>query len=132
LTHTHTFCNAGTETLKRLSSNEIALNELEIGSEVGSGTYGRVCVGKWKNKYRVALKFFQNRGKIDEFMREANLMISLPPHPNVVRMFGVCIEGTQPIIVMEYCSEGLSVNMRKKQTNKKTHLNLFLFLNYSN
>jgi hypothetical protein len=29
------------------------LNELEIGSEIGSGTYGRVCVGgKWKkNKY---------------------------------------------------------------------------------
>jgi serine/threonine protein kinase len=83
-------------------------------------------VGKWKkNKYRVALKFCQNRGKIDEFMREANLMISLPPHPNVVQMFGVCIEGTQPIIVMEYCSGGLSVNMR--ETNKQTHLNLFLF-----
>jgi hypothetical protein len=30
------------------------LNELEIGSEIGAGTYGRVCVGgKWtkKNKY---------------------------------------------------------------------------------
>jgi serine/threonine protein kinase len=38
-------------------------------------------------------------------------MISLPPHPNVVQMFGVCIEGTQPIIVMEYCSGGLSVNI---------------------
>jgi hypothetical protein len=25
-------------------------------------------------------------------MREANLMISLPPHPNVVQIFGVCIE----------------------------------------
>jgi serine/threonine protein kinase len=61
-------------------------------------------------------------------------MISLPPHPNVVRMFGVCIEGTQPIIVMEYCSGGLSINMREtnKQTNKQTHLNLFLFPNYSN
>jgi hypothetical protein len=27
--------------LKRLSPSEIPLNELEIGSEVGSGTYGR-------------------------------------------------------------------------------------------
>jgi len=51
------------------------------------------CVGKWK-KYRVALKFCQNRGKMDEFMREANLMILLPPHPNVVRMYGVSIDGT--------------------------------------
>jgi serine/threonine protein kinase len=51
-------------------------------------------------------KFCQNRGKIEEFMREANLMISLPPHPNVVRMYGVSIDGTQPIIVMEYCAGG--------------------------
>jgi hypothetical protein len=29
-------------------------------------------------------------------------MISLPPHPNVVRMYGVSIDGPQPIIVMEY------------------------------
>jgi serine/threonine protein kinase len=55
-------------------------------------------------------------------MREANLMISLPPHPNVVQIFGVCIEGTQPIIVMEYCPGGLSVNEneRNKQTNRFT------------
>jgi hypothetical protein len=32
--------------LKRLSPSEIPLNELEIGNEIGSGTYGRVCVGK--------------------------------------------------------------------------------------
>jgi len=43
---------------------------------------------------------------MDEFMREVNLMISLPPHPNVVRMYGVSIDGTQPIIVMEYCAGG--------------------------
>jgi hypothetical protein len=35
--------------LKRLSPSEIPLNELEIGSEIGSGRSGRVCVGKWKN-----------------------------------------------------------------------------------
>jgi hypothetical protein len=62
--------------LKRLSPSEISLNELEIGSEIGSGIYGRVCVGKWKkNKYRVAFKFCQNKGKIDEFMRGVDLMI---------------------------------------------------------
>jgi serine/threonine protein kinase len=94
-----------TETLKLLTPGQLPLNELEIGKEIGEGTYGRVCVGKWK-KYRVALKFCQNRGMMDEFMREANLMSSLPPHPNVVRMYGVSIDGTQPIIVMEYCGGG--------------------------
>jgi serine/threonine protein kinase len=40
-------------------------------------------------------------------MKEASLMVSLTSHPNVVQMFGVCIEGSQPIIVIEYCSGGL-------------------------
>jgi hypothetical protein len=53
---------------------------------------------------------------------------------NVVQMFGVCIEGTQPIIVMEYCSGGLSLNEkeRKKKKEIQTHFNYFLSLNYSN
>jgi serine/threonine protein kinase len=101
---------------------------LEIENEIGSGTYGRVCVGKWKkNKYRVALKFCQNRGKFDEFLKEASLMISLPSHPNVVQMFGVCLEGTQPIIVMEYCSGGLSVIEKERNKEIQTYLNLFFF-----
>jgi hypothetical protein len=95
----------GTETLKGPFSGQIPLNELKIGNEIGQGTYGRVCVGKWQ-KYRVALKFCQNKGTMDEFLREANLMMSLPPHPNVVRMYGVSIDGTQPVIVMEYCEGG--------------------------
>jgi serine/threonine protein kinase len=112
----------GIETLKSLTPTQIPLNELEIRKEIGQGTYGRVCVGKWK-KYRVALKFCQSRGKMDEFMREANLMITLPPHPNVVRMYGVSIDGTQPVIVMEYCAGGsldeLLFDERKEISNEQ-------------
>jgi predicted Ser/Thr protein kinase len=100
-----TYAQTGTETLRGLSPGQIPLNELEIGTEIGNGNYGRVCVGKWK-RYQVALKFCQNKGKMEEFLREANLMISLPPHPNVVRMYGVSVDGTQPIIVLEYCTGG--------------------------
>jgi len=102
---TMTIYQSRTETLKRLTDFQIPFNKLETGKEIGEGTYGRVCIGKWK-KYRVAVKFCQNRGKMEEFMREANLMISLPPHPNVVRMYGLSIDGTQPVIVMEYCAGG--------------------------
>jgi predicted Ser/Thr protein kinase len=101
---TQTTFQAETE-INKVELCEIPLNELEIGKEVGEGKFGRVCLGKWK-KYRVALKFCQNKGSMDEFMKEATLMISLPPHPNVVRMYGVSIDGTQPIIVMEYCGGG--------------------------
>jgi serine/threonine protein kinase len=55
---------------------------------------------------------------MDEFMREGNLMISLPPHPNVVRMYGVSIDGTQPVIVMEYCAGG---NLDKVSYDTHTH-----------
>jgi serine/threonine protein kinase len=44
-------------------------------------------------------------------MNELNVLIlcrELPPHPNVVQMFGVSLDGPQPVIVMEYCSGGIS------------------------
>jgi hypothetical protein len=104
-------------TLKGVPPCEISINELVIGKEIGRGNYGRVCVGKWK-KYRVALKFCQNKGMMDEFMKETNLLISLPPHPNVVRMYGVSIDGTQPIIVMEYCGGGLM----SRYTHNRIHM----------
>jgi len=108
---------SGSPRMKR-EPGPIPLNELEIGKEIGQGKYGRVCVGKWK-KYRVALKFCQNRGTMNEFMREANLMITLPPHPNVVQMYGVSIDGTQPIIVMEYCAGG---SLNKVLFDRRQHI----------
>lgn len=35
----------------------------------------------------------------------------LPPHPNVVQMFGVSLDGPQPVIVMEYCAGGIKSNL---------------------
>jgi predicted Ser/Thr protein kinase len=56
--------------LKRLSPSEILLprsqitfNELKIEKELGEGSYGKVCVGKW-NSAPVALKFCKKKGKI--------------------------------------------------------------------
>jgi serine/threonine protein kinase len=34
----------------------------------------------------------------------------LPPHPNVVQVFGVSQDGPQPILVMEYCAGGIKSN----------------------
>jgi serine/threonine protein kinase len=79
---------------------------LELQQEIGEGLFGKVYLGKWKN-HQVALKLCHNKGELIEFMREANLMISIPPHPYIVQMFGVSIDGTQPIIVMEYCNAGI-------------------------
>jgi len=94
----------GTETTGALPC-KITYSELEFGKIIGEGTYGRVCIGKWKN-YRVALKLCQNITNIDEFLAEAHIMTTIPSHPNVVRIYGVAVDGTMPIIVLEYCPGG--------------------------
>jgi serine/threonine protein kinase len=30
----------------------------------------------------------------------------LPPHPNVVHVFGISVDGPQPVIILEYCGGG--------------------------
>jgi hypothetical protein len=41
----------------------------------------------------------------------------LPPHPNVVQMFGVSLDGPQPVIVLEYCDGGINQINHKQNYN---------------
>jgi serine/threonine protein kinase len=41
----------------------------------------------------------------------------LPPHPNVIQMFGVSLDGPQPVIVLEYCSGGIKSNQIKSNSS---------------
>jgi hypothetical protein len=43
----------------------------------------------------------------------------LPPHPNVVQVFGVSLDGPQPVIVMEYCTGGIHTERERKRENTK-------------
>jgi serine/threonine protein kinase len=101
----------------------IPFSELQIGKELGQGRYGRVCIGKLKNTYQLALKFCHNRTEMNEFMREVKVMIAIPPHPNVVRIFGVSIDRIQPVIVMEYCDAGIHSSSSSQYilSNLKSH-----------
>jgi len=88
---------------KRLS--QILFDELVIEKELGEGSYGKVCLGKW-NTAVVALKFCKKKGKLEEFLTEINTMVNLPPHPNVVQIFGVSLNGPETVLVLEYCAGG--------------------------
>jgi preprotein translocase subunit YajC/predicted Ser/Thr protein kinase len=92
-------------TVELTTKSFIPFEEIEVGEELGRGSYGKVRMGRW-NDVVVALKFCKKKGKIDDFFKEINLMTALPSHPNVVQVFGVCMGGPQPILVMEYCSGG--------------------------
>jgi hypothetical protein len=58
----------------KLQQSQISFNELLIEREIGEGSYGKVCVGKW-NGSQVAIKFCRNKGKLDEFMQEVRLIM---------------------------------------------------------
>jgi serine/threonine protein kinase len=98
-----------------LKRSQITFTELTVERKIGTGSYGKVCLGKW-NAAPVALKFCRKKGNLEDFMREIRLMIELPSHPNVVHLFGVSLDGPQPIIVLEYCAGG-SLDKLLFQTN---------------
>jgi predicted Ser/Thr protein kinase len=54
----------------------IPFKELLLEKEIGEGSFGKVFLGKWNN-ISVALKFCRRKGKVEEFMKEANLMMYL-------------------------------------------------------
>jgi predicted Ser/Thr protein kinase len=96
----------------------IPFNEIVVERYFGEGSYGTVYLGTWREA-AVALKFFKNKPKNKEFMNEIRLMVELPSHPNVVRLFGVSLEQQQlPVIVMEYC-EGGSLDKLLFESNVK-------------
>jgi predicted Ser/Thr protein kinase len=88
-----------------MKRSQISFNEIQVEKELGEGSYGKVYLGKW-NGAPVALKFCKKKGIMEEFLKEVKLMMELPPHPNVVHVFGVSLDGPQPIIIMEYCAGG--------------------------
>jgi predicted Ser/Thr protein kinase len=53
---------------------QISFNEIIIEKEIGGGSYGKVCLGRWNNG-KVALKFCRNKSKIDDFVSEIKIMM---------------------------------------------------------
>jgi serine/threonine protein kinase len=93
------------KTRASIRHSQIHFNEIVIEKEIGEGSYGKVFCGKW-NDAPVALKFCRNKGTLINFVSEIKVMLELPPHPNIVQLFGVSLDGPQPVIVMEYCAGG--------------------------
>lgn len=53
---------------------QIRFEDIEIEKELGKGSYGRVCLGRW-NDTPVALKFCKEKQALDDFLKEATLMM---------------------------------------------------------
>jgi hypothetical protein len=86
--------------LADLSRNQIAANQVELGSELGKGGFATVFKGLWKGR-EVAVKQMHachSQEEFSEFQREAWIMGGLRS-PYLVKLLGVCLE--PPMLVME-------------------------------
>ncbi|KAI0304076.1 kinase-like domain-containing protein [Russula brevipes] len=96
-------------------SADYVITSLEVDFQdtdsIGQGAFGRVFKGEW-NGSRVAIKqmHIDNARTMSEddrkFMyREVRLWKGLH-HPNILNLYGACLEATSPFLVMQYCPFG--------------------------
>eukprot|EP00052_Salpingoeca_macrocollata_P001091 m.23829 g.23829 ORF g.23829 m.23829 type:complete len:677 (-) comp11095_c0_seq1:50-2080(-) len=85
---------------------EIDPSEITFGKELGSGQFGRVLEGQFRNGTKIAIKMMKEGAMSeDDFIAEAKIMKNLS-HPNLVQLYGVCTR-TRPIyIVTELMTQG--------------------------
>ncbi|XP_018599096.1 tyrosine-protein kinase Blk [Scleropages formosus] len=100
---------------------EIPRETLKMVKKLGSGQFGEVWMGYYKNNQKVAIKTLKEGSMEPEaFLQEANLMKQLQ-HDRLVRLYAVVTK--EPIlIVTEYMANGSLLDFLKTEDGK--HLKL--------
>ncbi len=88
----------------------IPYRELTFEREIAQGAFGRVFLGRWRNS-PVAIKQLHEqqmtRGRLEELLREAQILERVANHPRVVRFLGVCCSPGDPLcFATEFLSAG--------------------------
>uniref|UniRef100_A0A803NXY4 non-specific serine/threonine protein kinase n=1 Tax=Cannabis sativa TaxID=3483 RepID=A0A803NXY4_CANSA len=80
-----------------------ATSNFDPANKIGEGGFGPVYKGTLSDGRVVAVKQLSSKSKQGnrEFVNEIG-MISALQHPNLVRLYGCCIEGNQLLLVYEY------------------------------
>ncbi|KAK4770742.1 hypothetical protein SAY87_031274 [Trapa incisa] len=89
-----------TFSLKQLKA---ATDDFDPSSKIGEGGFGPVYKGELPDGTVIAVKQLSSRSRQGnrEFLNEIG-MISCLQHPNLVKLYGCCIEGDQLLLVYEY------------------------------
>ncbi|XP_057766389.1 probable LRR receptor-like serine/threonine-protein kinase At1g53440 isoform X2 [Salvia miltiorrhiza] len=90
----------GKFTLRQMKA---ATNNFDNSNKIGEGGFGSVYKGTLSDGTVIAVKQLSSKSKQGnrEFVTEIG-MISALEHPNLVRLFGCCIEANQLLLIYEY------------------------------
>ncbi|WOH00793.1 hypothetical protein DCAR_0520168 [Daucus carota subsp. sativus] len=90
----------GSFTLKQIRA---ATNNFDVANKIGEGGFGPVYKGHLLDGTVIAVKQLSKKSKQGnrEFVTEIG-MISALQHPNLVKLYGCCIEGDELLLVYEY------------------------------
>ncbi|KXS09421.1 kinase-like protein [Gonapodya prolifera JEL478] len=82
--------------------------DVEFGDYIGSGGYSQVFRGVWQRDVEVGIKVLalEDTWAIRAFANETLTWSLLPPHPNVIRLYGICFDAFQPYIVSPLMRNG--------------------------
>ncbi|TXG66249.1 hypothetical protein EZV62_007524 [Acer yangbiense] len=94
---------------------EMAINYAGEKRSLGRGSAGQVYKGVLPSGQPVAIKHIYKSNTSDSFTREVE-GLSRVRHPNLVCLFGCCIEGGEHYLVYEFCSAGnLAQHLLRKE-----------------
>uniref|UniRef100_A0A665UAT4 Tyrosine-protein kinase n=1 Tax=Echeneis naucrates TaxID=173247 RepID=A0A665UAT4_ECHNA len=97
---------------------EVDPEELILGQEIGSGQFGLVREGRWRET-KVAVKMIREECMSDDdFKEEAKVMMRLS-HCKLVQLYGVCTQRSPMCLVFEFMENGCLSDYLKE---RKGHL----------
>ncbi|XP_069027901.1 tyrosine-protein kinase ITK/TSK [Embiotoca jacksoni] len=110
---------------------EVHPEELTLGQELGSGQFGLVLEGRWRER-KVAVKMIREECMSDEeFKEEATVMMRLS-HCKLVQLYGVCTQRSPMCLVFEFMENGcLSDYLRAKKGRLSQDMMLGMCLDVS-
>nr|GMD87763.1 probable leucine-rich repeat receptor-like serine/threonine-protein kinase At3g14840 [Ipomoea batatas] len=82
---------------------KLATNNFDVSNKIGAGGFGSVYKGTLPDGTVIAVKQLSSKSRqgYREFLNEIG-MISCLQHPNLVKLYGCCVEGKPLLLVYEY------------------------------
>ncbi|KAG2681606.1 hypothetical protein I3760_11G153000 [Carya illinoinensis] len=101
-----------------------ATSNFDPANKIGEGGFGPVYKGELSDGALIAVKQLSSKSKQGsrEFVTEIG-MISALLHPNLVRLYGCCMEGNQLLLIYEYMENNSLARALFGREEHKLHLN---------